>query len=187
MRRYASDLQTTTRRSRAISRSVSDRRRRRRRGGTFTLAAGTVELDADPTADGLVLRIGGSFRDSRFPTGWLASCAWMFWACESGLILLSVGLGMSRFRFGFGLVFGVVHDDVVVPRRRLLYLIMRHGIDPLLRSRMHNLFGGRTTKIKRVHTINVQIGTIKWHTFRASKLWAVGRQIQLHKRGIFSQ
>jgi hypothetical protein len=129
-------LQTTTRRSRAISRSVSGRRRR---GGTFTLAAGTVELDADPTADGLVLRIGGSFRDSRFPTGWLASCAWMFWACESGLILLSVGLGMSRFRFGFGLVFGVVHDDVVVPHRRLLYLIMRHGIDPLLRSRMRVL------------------------------------------------
>ena len=59
--------------------------------------------------------IGGSFRDSRFPTGWLASCAWMFWACESGLIVLSVGLEMSRFRFGFGLVFGVVHDDVVVP------------------------------------------------------------------------
>jgi hypothetical protein len=51
----------------------------------------------------------------------------------------------------------------------------------------HNLFGGRTTKIKRVHTINVQIGNIKWHTFRASKLWAGGRQIQLHKRGIFSQ
>ena len=63
----------------------------------------------------------------------------MFWACESRLILLSVGLGMSRFRFGFGLVFGVVHDDVVVPRRRLLYLIMRHGIDPLLRSRMRVL------------------------------------------------
>jgi hypothetical protein len=51
----------------------------------------------------------------------------------------------------------------------------------------HNLFGRRTTKIKRVHTINVQIGKIKWHTFRASKLWAGGRQIQLHKRGIFSQ
>ncbi|KIM87281.1 hypothetical protein PILCRDRAFT_814774 [Piloderma croceum F 1598] len=50
----------------------------------------------------------------------------------------------------------------------------------------HNLFGRRTTKIKRVHAINVQIGKIKWHTFRASKLWTGGRQVQLHKSGIFS-